>query len=135
MVSESKDKNGRGQMARLGWGQVPQPPKGLSPEAQLPLLQLPGGCGGNRNNMGTLACLINSLCSRVVAIKPCSLGSIRSRAGVTQAVGTLPAQLLPATLSVPGERSQRRVFCVFFLAAGLVGVCSRIHSQSFMDVA
>lgn len=69
MVSDNKEKNGRGHVARLRWGQVPQPPRGLSPESQLPLLQLPSGCGRNRN-MGTLIRLINSLCSRVVAIRP-----------------------------------------------------------------
>lgn len=110
MVSQSKEKSRRGHLAQLAWGHVSQPPKGPSPEAQLPLLQLSGGCGGNKNNMGTLIRLINSLCSRVVAIRPYSLRNIRSWAGVTQAAGTLPAQPLLATSSVPEKRSQRRDF-------------------------
>lgn len=80
------------------------------PKAQLPLLQLSGGCGGNKNNMGTLIRLINSLCSRVVAIRPFSLSNMRSWAGVTQTAGTLPAQPLPATRSVPEKTGQRRDF-------------------------
>lgn len=70
MVPDNKEKNGRSHVARLRWGQMPQPPKGPSPEPQRTLLQLPSDCGRNRNNMGTLIRLINSLCSRIVAIRP-----------------------------------------------------------------
>ena len=51
--------------------------------------------------MGTLICLINSLCSGVVAISPaCSLSSSQSRAGVTQTAGRLPARPTSAGYSL-----------------------------------
>lgn len=70
VVPDHKEKSGRGRVARLRQGQVPQPPNGPGPGSQLPPSQLPSSCGGNRNNAGTLIRLINSLCSRVVAIRP-----------------------------------------------------------------
>lgn len=92
---------------------MPQPPKGLSPEAQLPLLQLSGGCGGNRSNTGTLACLINSLCSRVVAIKPAVWAALGAGQGSPRLLAPcLPNFCRPLSLSL--GRGAREGFCVFF---------------------
>lgn len=98
------------------------PPKKL----QLPLLQLPDGCGGNRNDMRALICLINLLCSRVVAIRP----AVWAAFGAGQGSSWLLAPCLPnhcQALCLWGEGPQKGVS----LAAGFCGFCSLIHSQSF----
>ena len=106
-----REKSRGGHMARLGGVRHPKHPVAHALKPQVSLLCLPDGRGGNRSNVGTLICLINSLCSGVVAISPaCSLSSSQSRAGVTQTAGHLPAQTLLGTRSVPGERGQRRGF-------------------------
>lgn len=100
-----REKSRRGRVARLGGVRHPSHPEASAPKPQMSLLQLPDGRGGNGSNMGTLIFPINSLCSGVVAISPaCSQSSSRSRTGVTQAAGPLPAQPLPSTCPVPRER-------------------------------
>ena len=106
-----REKSRSDHVARLGGVRHPKYPVAGALKPQVSLLWLLDGCGGNRSNMGTLICFINSLCSGVVAISPaCSLSSSQSRTGVTQTAGHLPAQPLLGTRSVPGERGQRRGF-------------------------
>ena len=86
-----REKSRSGHVARLGGVRHPKYPVAGALKPQVSLLWLLDGCGGNRSNMGTLICFINSLCSGVVAISPaCSLSSSQSRTGVTQTAG-LPA--------------------------------------------
>ena len=106
-----REKSRSGHVARLGGVRHPKHPVAGALKPQLSLLWLPDGRGGNRSNMGTLICLINSLCSGVVAVSPaCSLSSSQSRAGVTQTAGHLPAQPLLGTALSPGRGAREGGF-------------------------
>lgn len=68
--------------AGLGEGQACRwLPSSPSPAVQPPFLQLPKGQGRKGTNMGTLIRLINSLCSRVVTIRPAVWEALGTRQG------------------------------------------------------
>lgn len=93
---------------------------------QLPPLQLSDGCRGNRDDMRTLICLINSLCSKIVAIRP----AVWAALGAEQGSPGLLAPCLPnhcQALCPWGEGPMKGVS----LAADFPGFSSLTHSQSF----
>lgn len=134
MVSDDKERVGEAMWP--GWDGVmgPSHPKAHPPESQLPLLQLPGRCGGNRNSTGTLIHLINSLCSSVVAIRPAVWAALGAGQGSPRLLAPcLPAQPLLATCSVPGARGQtRQLFCHLSSLAS-VHLPTHSHSGVFIE--
>lgn len=130
VASGSKKKSGRGHVWP-GWFGVRclSHPKASPKEAPAALLQLPDGCGGNRNDRRTLICLINSLCSRVVAIRP----AVWAALGAGQGSSRLLAPCLPnhcQALCPWGEGPGKGVS----LAADFLSFRSLIHSQFSTDV-